>query len=423
MLTPKQKALSRSLDSRTLSRLSLLTGEPNASKIQIDNVIIDGYYSYTYLDAKTYGGNVTPTRSVEGSINNLNSYVTFLTPTVTINFKYMKIETYRAIMKLIQQKNEFVVTCYDVVWDRMVTRKMYFATEEAPELFKRGLTFLAAIDYTVELIGTNADLSLVSIVYHSNPPASTGQSDITQSGAEEFVAGEEVLIGDISSATGTPIQQMTFNGAYTFNGWNTSPDGTGTPYGDNQAYIISDNAVDNGTLVLYAQWKPSTMYTLSYNYGLGSTYVDSTTGEELLSKQIEYGTAYGTLPTTSVPPIIYNDTTYDNVYDFKGWYRTPTIGTGSTQITANTLYTTQGNSTLYQIFEPKKFTITYNANGGNLTPPPTTMPYDTTIALPNYITKENSTLKGWKNSVTGAIMAGDSMVMPPTNITLTAEWE
>lgn len=41
---------------------------------------------------------------------------------------------------------------------------------------------------------------------------------------------------------------------YTFEGWNTKPDGTGTGYTD-RAQVRDLTADDKGRVVLYAQWK------------------------------------------------------------------------------------------------------------------------------------------------------------------------
>ena len=61
---------------------------------------------------------------------------------------------------------------------------------------------------------------------------------------------------------------------YVFAGWNTSPDGTGTSYSDEQAYI-SDNAVANSTIDLYAQWKPKE-YKITYKLNGGNIPKNST---------------------------------------------------------------------------------------------------------------------------------------------------
>ena len=66
---------------------------------------------------------------------------------------------------------------------------------------------------------------------------------------------------------------------YTFNGWNTKADGTGTSYTDQQS-VINLTSANNGTVTLYAQWKviPPELTTKKSFY-----YVDSVvTADEVI---------------------------------------------------------------------------------------------------------------------------------------------
>ena len=424
MLTTKQKARRFSVTSADLLRSAKNAGidTVNASKIWIDDIEYTGYFTYTFAYLKTY--TKEPERSISGTIDNLNSYSTFLTPTLTIDFKYMKIETYRKLMKQLHTKNEFLVKCYDVENDSFVTLKMYFKPESAPELYKKGLDFLAVLDYQISLVGTNASLGLFSIIYNSNPPAGTGATAITQSDNQEYVLGEEVIIGQNVAEDGDRIQDLTFNDDYSFRKWNTKSDGSGTSYIDQSVYTINSADLSGETLVLYAMWDSvqEHNYTLSYNYGIGKTYQEQT-GTDLVSKKIKLGEAYGTLPDTDVAPITYCGEEY-TPYTKKGWYKTPQIVTGSVAVTPETLYTAHGNTTIYQIFEPNEITIAFDVNGGQPSLEPVIMKYGESITLPNYVNRQNYTLKGWQDvSNGGNIIASASMLVPPTNITLVAQWE
>ena len=377
--------------------------ERKVSEIFIDGNLIKGYFTYTFFTEKTYAKE--PERSQGGQIDNLNSYATFLTPTLKIEFKAMSMDMYRKIMNLINSKNEFQVSAYDPVADKFVTHNMYFSPAEYPELYIYNLEVLAVLGYTIELIGTNTDLDTVSIVYHSNPPAGVGND--SQLGSTSATFGQEVIIGggiDIPNYSG-----------YSFVGWNTKSDGTGTTYQNDSAITISSNL----DLVLYAIWSASGTYTLSYNYGLGTTAEDAS-GEPLYSKLINLNNAIGTLPTTSANKVKYNNVEYD-AYDFKGWYWTPRRVDNSTEITASTLYTVQGNATIYQIYEPKTFTITFNSNGGSSVKS-VTQEYGSTIYEPPAPTKSGSTFGGWYASSDFSGNKFDFTTMPPTNVTLYAKW-
>ena len=65
---------------------------------------------------------------------------------------------------------------------------------------------------------------------------------------------------------------FTRNG-YTYEGWNTKADGTGTAYTNKQS-VKNLTATNGGTAVLYAQWKPIT-YTITYNLDGGTNSPDN----------------------------------------------------------------------------------------------------------------------------------------------------
>ena len=129
---------------------------------------------------------------------------------------------------------------------------------------------------------------------------------------------------------------------YTFAGWNTEADGSGTAYADKAT--VSDLSFDNGsTVILYAQWQPIS-YTIIYE--LNST--DSTNHEFNPS---EY--------TIADETITLQDASRRG-YTFMGWYsdkqltkRVREIKTGST-----------GNRTLYAKWSIVTYKITYYPNGG-----------------------------------------------------------
>ena len=55
---------------------------------------------------------------------------------------------------------------------------------------------------------------------------------------------------------------------YTFTGWNTKADGSGTSYA-NQANVLNMTSINDDTVTLYAQWTANT-YTVLYNSNGGS---------------------------------------------------------------------------------------------------------------------------------------------------------
>lgn len=237
----------------TLSqRMGILSESPNVSELSsiwIDGNEITGYFTYTFVKAKTL--NKSPVRSKGGQIKNINHYSFFITPRVQIMFNYLSLEAYQTIMRLIQSKNEFTVRLYDIEAGKMVTHKMYFSTEDYPELVL-GYNKLRGIkNYTIELQGTNNDLSTFSVIYHLNPPSDVGISDVVV-GTRNLVYGADIIIGENAhTSTYGDFSTQTFNNRYKFQTWSTNDGGTGFNYINRETYKLNETE----DLHLYAIWK------------------------------------------------------------------------------------------------------------------------------------------------------------------------
>lgn len=134
-----------------------------------DKIILRGSSAYSFFWEKTYVK--SPERAMDGSMSNLNGTSNFITGHLKINFALMSIDDYRSFMRLIYKSNEFVVSCYDVVYNKRIPEiNMYFATQEMPKLWtivskKQGgseqfddyVDLVGVEGCTVELIGTNTD--------------------------------------------------------------------------------------------------------------------------------------------------------------------------------------------------------------------------------------------------------------------------
>jgi uncharacterized repeat protein (TIGR02543 family) len=79
-------------------------------------------------------------------------------------------------------------------------------------------------------------------------------------------------VGSMTSQSGEtttlPSSAGISNPGYTFVGWNTAPDGSGTGYQAGGSYVFTGNQT------LYAQWSPDT-YTVTYSYDGGLTTLNS----------------------------------------------------------------------------------------------------------------------------------------------------
>ena len=158
--------------SKPLSQRKELYGTTDIQKLIIDGHEFSGYKTFSSHWEKTYIEQ--PERSASGVIDNLDDYATFTTFIVKVNFAMMSIEDYRRLYALMLQKNEFLVTAYNVLDGQAITQKMYFAPDQMPKLYamarklqgEKFIEVLGVQDYTIELIGTNADIEKISIIYY-----------------------------------------------------------------------------------------------------------------------------------------------------------------------------------------------------------------------------------------------------------------
>lgn len=134
---------------------------------------------------------------------------------------------------------------------------------------------------------------------------------------------------------------------HSFLGWSTSSTATTASYQPGDYYNI------DADLYLYAVWKKdqsSGSYSLSFNLQGGYGSFPTLYGDYASKVQI---------PSTSPTK---------NGYTFRGW---ATSSTGSASYQPGDYYTLFWSVTLYAVWEEKstkKWTITYNANGGNNAP-------------------------------------------------------
>ena len=184
---------------------------------------------------------------------------------------------------------------------------------------------------------------------------------------------------------------------YTFLGWYTASSG-GTK--------ISSTTKITGTVTYYAQWSINS-YTLTYNVNGGNAVSPA-------SKSVQYGSAYGTLPT----PTKSSDAEY--TYAFAGWY---TAATGGTQVTANT---TMGasNTTIYAHWTATKrsYIINYQTTYGSLNRTSQSVAYGSkgscTLTMPSNDAQYTYTFQGWYTAANGGgTKVGSSLTLETPSVT------
>ena len=154
-----------------------------------------------------------------------------------------------------------------------------------------------------------------------------------------------------SSHTYDTAKALTANGftktGYTFKGWNTKADGSGTAYAD-KASVKNLTTTNGGTVTLYAQWAANE-YTVTYNAngGIGTMGTDT----------VSYGTGYVTRSNAFTR----------TGYTFKGWNE-KADGTGTdwtSWIGKSWTWTYTKNITLYAQWTANQYQLTLNPNSGS----------------------------------------------------------
>ena len=200
---------------------------------------------------------------------------------------------------------------------------------------------------------------------------------------------------------------------YTFGGWNTAGNGSGT------SYPVGSNITMPafGTVDLYAQWiNPATTYTLTYLAGTGGSGTAPTGSPTIYSSNSTATISGNTGPFTNSDPTKI----------FYGW-NTAADGSGTSYPAGSTI-TMNTNKTLYAQWVPAtpQYTVTYIANGGSGTIPTQTYPggVQVTISGQSSLTRPGYAFLGWNTAAngTGSIYTPTSSVVINSNITLYAQW-
>ena len=207
------------------------------------------------------------------------------------------------------------------------------------------------------------------------------------------------------SMTYDTAKNLTANGflknCYTFTGWNTKADGSGTKYTDQQS--VKNLTTVNGTAVtLYAQWKPIT-YSVKFN-GNGST------SGSMSNQSFVYDTAQDLKANAFKRE-------FTVTYNYNG------SGESSTQAKAAAAFNgwakTADGSVNYSDKQNVKNLTTVSGEVVNL--------YakwaDATVTLPQAV-RTGYVFNGWYTTISGGTKIGDagSRYTPEKNITLYAHW-
>ena len=207
-----------------------------------------------------------------------------------------------------------------------------------------------------------------------------------------------------SGSFALPSTSITFSkGAtkegYTWKGWYSNAAGTGTNFGNGTTYTSTNR---KGDISVYACYDLIT-YNITYNLNGG-------TGATNTTYNVESATI--TLPTAPTK----------TGYTFAGWYdNTNLTGNKVTQVAKGST----GNKAFWAKWTANQYTITWNANGGSVTPASSTYTYDgDPVALPTP-TRTGYEFNGWFTASTGGTRISDvgKTNKPTSNTTYYAQWK
>jgi uncharacterized repeat protein (TIGR02543 family) len=183
---------------------------------------------------------------------------------------------------------------------------------------------------------------------------------------------------------------------YTFTGWNSQPNGSGTAYAESATGVTF-----TGDTVLFAQWVGNT-YTVTYNANTGTVESPSAT--------FNYGGS-----TTLLTPV-------KTGHAFLGWFDTTTAGSKIGD--AGATYSAALSRTLYAQWLINSYSYTYNGNGGTVDTSTVTYTYgDPAIAL-RTPSRTSYQFNGWYTLANSGIRIGGAgeSITPTSTQTLYAQW-
>ena len=179
---------------------------------------------------------------------------------------------------------------------------------------------------------------------------------------------------------------------YIFTGWNTKADGSG------DAFTAATDVTSN--ITVYAQWKDSTTYSVTYKDGVdGTVFADQTTAD---------------LHVGDTTPV-FSGTPTRSGYTFTGWE--PSV---AATVTDNAVYTAQWAKNSSSSHHSTRYTLHYESNGGTAYKDER-YSSGTKVTLDKTPTRESYTFTGWYADQ--ALTQKITTVTMNSNKTVYAGWE
>ena len=225
-----------------------------------------------------------------------------------------------------------------------------------------------------------------------------------------------------TGGTGTQMPAMTGTAAtvvlnantysrtgYTFNGWNTAADGSGSPYANQGTVRLT---VDNQTVTLYAQWL---VITFAITYLPGPDGSSTSTAQTL-----SYGGSV-TLKDASAG--------FTRIgYSIAGWTTSSVSGAAKTN-DLGSAYSSLSAITLYPVWTAGVYAITYDGQGATTAASGGSTTYTAATAIASIPTtaplRSGYTFGGWYTASTGGTQVTNGSYTPGSPygaITIYARW-
>lgn len=248
---------------------------------------------------------------------------------------------------------------------------------------------------------------------------------------------------------------------YTFKGWNTKADGSGTSYTNSQS--VSNLTSTNGsTVTLYAQWTANTYtYNIVYKSSTGKALGTSTVAGTFGSSKSVSAPAKTGYTTPSAQTVVFDSTSaktitftypivnYTISYNlnggsvsgnpssyniesatitlknpsktgntFKGW-----IGSNGTTVQTYVSIPSgsTGNKSYTANWNVNSYTATFNGNGGSAGTS-ITKPYGSQLGTLPTSSRTGYTFRGWFTAASGGTQITATTTMPASNVTYYAQW-
>ena len=238
-----------------------------------------------------------------------------------------------------------------------------------------------------------------------SPEVVLNQSAITSSGIGLVLASENTNVGlqDIITVTSSGPNAMI---AKNLNLYEVNENVEGKLVIKNKLLVCGEiTGEDYLSYTTCEKISETQFYNLLHSYKLYFDPNGGTCSETV--REVANGTPIGTLP---VPTRQY--------YTFAGWFLSD-----GTKVTADTVFSSGLDVTVYAHWTPNTFTVTFNANGGTVSPTSKTVSYGQAIGTLPSPKRDYYKFNGWYTSSSGGAKITENYVFPgDSNVTVYAQW-